>query len=75
MGRFRYIRAEEFFRNARSTTIGEDVRREVERDYNSGPITISEAYRIVGINGEAWSELGGQVFGEERTYSERPQII
>ena len=59
-----YTTVKEFMQDAVPTSVFEDVRREIEQEQNR-PITTSQAYRNAGIDGEAWSELGHQVFGAE----------
>ena len=59
----KYMRADDFFRNARPTTISEDVRRQVAEENTI--LTTSQAYRAAGFDGEAWSFLGSKVVGAE----------
>ena len=61
---FKYLRADDFFRNSRPTTIVKDVKRELREDSDK-PLTTSDAYRAAGINVEVWSLLGHQVVGAE----------
>ena len=62
--KFRYVRADEFFKGSRKTTIQEDVMQQTRQE-NNHPTTTSQAYRSAGIDGEAWSYLGNKVMGAE----------
>ena len=63
-GEFKYMRVEDFFRDAEQCTLMEDVMRD-RRKERMRPITTSQAYKAAGINAEAFSQLGNQVFGAE----------
>jgi len=57
---FRYIRVEDFFRNAKPTTISQDVREAIRRR-NEGSLIDQEALR----RQEDWSRMGDKVVGAE----------